>query len=140
ICCAATGTLICTNTTSDPNNCGGCNIWCPPDSKCQGGNCVPATTTCNGGPPCTGVDTCCGAGCTDTQTDPNNCSGCGFLCPTGDTCVGGNCTPPASCDGGPVCTGVKQCCASGCSNVNTDPANCGSCGNACAPGDTCQGG
>ncbi len=137
ICCAATTNPICVNPTVDPDHCGGCNIVCPPDSKCLGATCIPTTTTCNGGPPCSGVDTCCGDGCTDTQTDPKNCSECGFICPTGDTCVQGNCTPPANCDGGPVCTGMEQCCSTGCKNIDTDPKNCGACGNTCPATFTC---
>ena len=135
-CCSA----ACTNTQSDPNNCGGCGVVCPPSSVCEASTCIPISTTCNGGPPCSGVDTCCPGGCTDTNTDPNNCSGCGFVCPEGSTCSGGNCTPQMSCNGGPVCVGVEQCCQTGCTDIDTDPNNCGGCGQRCPPGATCAGG
>ena len=131
-CCAAG----CTNVNTDPDNCGACGNVCAYGAPCVGAVCQP---TCNGGPACTGVDTCCYSGCTNTQTDPNNCSGCGYVCPTGWSCVYGGCTPPASCHGGPVCTGVDQCCPSGCTNISTDPSNCGSCGDVCPHGDTCVG-
>jgi len=136
--------LGCTDIETDPNNCGGCGqpCVCPEGSNCEcvGGTCTISTSGCNGGPGCVGDQTCCANGCTDINTDPNNCSQCGFACTTGDTCVNGNCTAPASCNGGPVCTGLEQCCKSGCTDIDTDPANCGGCGMTCAAADTCVGG
>lgn len=38
------------------------------------------------------------------------------------------------------CTGGKQACQGACRDLRTDNANCGGCGTACAPGDTCFGG
>jgi len=135
-CCGA----ICTSLESDPNNCGGCNVQCGPDTECEGGQCIVIMMGCNGGPSCVGDQSCCQAGCTDVETDPNNCSQCGFACPAGNTCVQGNCTPPASCNGGPLCTGLEQCCKSGCADIDTDPNNCGGCGNPCPPKFTCAAG
>ncbi len=132
--CCGTG---CVDTTSDPSHCGGCNTVCKANEQCTAGQCVSTSTGCFGGPPCTGIDQCCGTGCTDVSTDPQNCSECGFGCPKGDTCVGGNCTAPASCDGGPVCMGKDQCCGTGCTDIDTDPNNCGGCKKPCPPGDTC---
>jgi len=132
----------CTDTTSDMNNCGGCNepCECPPgiECACVDSQCVGmGPPQCFNGQICTGNDSCCDNGCTDTNTDPNNCSQCGFQCATGDTCVQGNCTAPANCDGGPVCTGLEQCCKMGCTDIDTDPNNCSSCGNVCPANNTC---
>ncbi|MCZ7686667.1 MAG: hypothetical protein M5U28_51130 [Sandaracinaceae bacterium] len=38
-----------------------------------------------------------------------------------------------------ACTGGQACCASGCSDTNTDPMNCGGCGTACT-GEICSNG
>ena len=126
----------CVDVQNDPNNCSECGFQCAMGDTCQNGNCV-APTSCNGGPVCTGGKQCCTSGCANVETDPRNCGRCNLLCPPGDTCQTGNCTAPASCNGGPVCTGTDQCCATGCSDVETDPKNCGRCGNPCAVGDAC---
>ncbi len=122
----------CVDPSSDPNNCGGCDISCPPGSGCANSVC---TATCNGGPVCAGVQSCCGSGCTDTTSDPNNCGSCGNFCPPGFSCVYSTCT--AACNGAPVCTGAQSCCGSGCTDTTSDPNNCGSCNVVCAPGSKC---
>ena len=43
-------------------------------------------TTCQSG------QTFCGATCTDTQSDPNNCGACGILCASTQACQNGGCT------------------------------------------------
>lgn len=40
----------------------------------------------------------------------------------------------------PECTAPTVCCNARCANFQTDPTNCGSCGNACAPGQSCTSG
>ena len=40
---------------------------------------------------CTAAQTCCGASCTDTNTDPKNCGGCGVACSDGRACTAGVC-------------------------------------------------
>jgi hypothetical protein len=46
----------------------------------------------------------------------------------------------SSSSGGPVCEAWRQACGGVCVDVQTDPANCGGCGRACAPGTTCAAG
>jgi hypothetical protein len=38
------------------------------------------------------------------------------------------------------CGPTATCCASGCHDLQTDPANCGTCGTACGAGEVCSGG
>jgi hypothetical protein len=68
-CCTPTGAAaICTNTSSDPLNCGACGTVCP-----------------------TATPTCCSGTCVNTLTDNNNCGTCGTKCATGTTCTAGKC-------------------------------------------------
>ncbi len=129
ICPLADGGVVCTDLSSDPNNCGGCALGCDGGS-CQ---CDPATQLCLAPAPgqpgscsCQGTLTPCGAnggGCVDTNGDPNNCGGCGQLCPTGN-CVGGVC----------VCDAPYTKCGTDCTNLLSDVHHCGACGNDCALG------
>ncbi len=45
---------------------------------------------------CVGLTDCSGT-CTDIQTDPSNCGGCGTLCLAGESCTAGACVVAASC-------------------------------------------
>ena len=76
----------------------------------------------------------------DLQNDPNNCGVCGLACSNDnqEMCVMGVCTSPPdppACgpDGGTDCNGV-------CVDIQTDPANCGQCGQRCGIGELCAGG
>jgi hypothetical protein len=105
--------------------------------------------------------TSCGTACVDLTSDPKNCHACSAACDTGGQCVGGVCQCPtgalscggvcASCaappDGGVSVCGGNACtfactgagltkCGSGCTDVQTDPKNCGACGTDCLSG-TC---
>jgi hypothetical protein len=51
-------------------------------------------------------------------------------CPSGQKCKGGKCK----------CKGGLKKCGRKCRDVSSDPANCGACDHACAPGETCVGG
>jgi hypothetical protein len=72
--------------------------------QCMTGDCCP-----------TGMATCGGPLCIDLQADPLNCGGCGHVCPSGQSCQGGACTPPpppppptsctGSCPDGQACSG-----------------------------------
>jgi hypothetical protein len=129
----------CSNTNSDPLNCGHCQNRCDEGATCVAGACH-TPTSCEGGPACTGVQTCCTTGCADTSSDPQNCGKCGFACGPDATCVESKCVNGPSCHGEPACTGSESCCADGCTDTSDDPTNCGRCGKACAAGETCSGG
>jgi hypothetical protein len=127
----------CTDTNSDDANCGACGNACAADETCFAGRC--------GCPDATQLD--CNGQCTDGFSDPNNCGRCGNVCQAGQNCVGGSCQAPCDAchervnnvcvlkdlDKTLVCDGV-------CVDPKTDSANCGSCGNECLGGDTCQNG
>ena len=76
----------------------------------------------NGQPKCGSKGT-----CTDTQTDNNNCGGCGVRCPSGNVCVSGQCVCPK---------GLTRCGATYCTSLNYD-GNCGGCGILCRGGFSC---
>jgi hypothetical protein len=126
----------CTNTATDPQNCKSCGNACPMGDTCVASSCI-APPDCNGGPACTMGETCCKSGCTDTSSDPNNCSKCGLSCGPDSTCVAGVCQSPFTCNGGPPCSPLDQCCATGCVDTTSDPNNCKNCGTVCPLGDSC---
>ena len=74
---------VCTDTTIDSSNCGGCGNTC---NTAGGESCIGGTCGCASG-------THCGTTCVDTTTDQNNCGGCGTVC-SAITC--------GSCDSGLV--------------------------------------
>lgn len=96
----------------------------------------------------------CGDRCVNFQTDPANCGGCALACPAGLICSQGACVAEASCTGvtcppGTACMNgacVGTCapgmanCGDMCSDLATDPNNCGLCGAVCAAGESCVAG
>jgi hypothetical protein len=133
----------CVDTRFDPENCGTCSLACPsyPNGTraCANGVCVPGSCG-------TGFGNCNGNnsdGCeTNLFTSTSSCGTCGNVCPTPANgvagCLGGTC-------------GVGACNANfgNCNNSSSDgcetdlrsgTANCGSCGRACASGQTCMNG
>ena len=53
---------------------------------------------------------------------------------------GGDMAVGPGCNGMPACQVGQDCCGGACIDVTSDPANCGSCNAACAPGETCAAG
>jgi hypothetical protein len=132
------------NLNSTVTSCGSCGHVCP-DAGPDGGplpfDAVPICT--DGGcdwycAPVQGVGelyTRCNDQCVYFICDPQNCGGCGIVCPKDDAgdaggnqvCNVGTCGCPfgtVDCDGIPEC-GYE------CKNLNTDPNNCGICGRQC---------
>ncbi len=67
-------------------------------------------------------------------SNPKRCGSLG-LCPGDTVCLQKGKTPRCGCPSGTQLCGTNQCV-----DTQTDPSNCGSCGNACAAGQSCQGG
>ena len=131
----------CVNLTSDANNCGTCGMTCPTRTNaapaCSGATCG---LTCNAG--FGNCDSNPSNGCeTDVTSSPLHCGACGAICNVGGNasavCRGGSCSLTCAM-GYSDCDGML---ANGCeANVNTSAANCGTCGRACATGETCTAG
>jgi hypothetical protein len=121
-----------TDTSSDPNNCGGCGIVCPAINGiagCIGSKCV---TTCNAGASqCNPTVN----ACDNLSNDVNNCGSCGHVCSRGagvlsTDCNSGTCGIASCVAGLGNCDGLAS---NGCETfLNSDPANCGACGAACS--------
>ncbi|AKU97410.1 Tryptophan synthase alpha chain [Labilithrix luteola] len=132
------------------------------DPACDGGTCpdsAPAQKLCIATECPAGYDTCpakfgatyrCG---TNLMTDQDNCGACGNVCPSFQPirmitrCVQGGCilecySPLRPTPTGNAPTEYHDCndlLDDGCeSDVLLDPKNCGACGNACAPGQSCH--
>lgn len=158
----------CVDVMTDRNNCGFCENDCNAGEECIGGTCVCAagTTDCGGGV-CADVSFdplhcgMCGMACADVQMCRDDSCECrpGTL-PLGDGCVNPEANPascfewpdgtPATCEGAtPLCedgvcvadcSGGRESCGGGCVDTNTDPQNCGDCGEICAVNEVCSNG
>jgi len=153
---------VCTDVSSDTNNCGACALVCDPGTSCVSGvcscpsglsscngvcvdlmndvtNCGACLTACTGGEVCNlGACVClpglapCGGTCVDILSDGNNCGGCGVVCTGGQVCSAGTCTSNCA-------PGLTQC-GTSCVDTATNPIHCGQCNNVCPAGLACSGG
>ena len=92
------GQVLCNGlciTANSITNCGGCGIVCTfPNATAACVNGVCAIATCN--PGFANCDGQVANGCEiNTNVDARNCGGCGIVCPTGQSCIGGVCQCPA---------------------------------------------
>src|SRR5579883_1162373 len=114
---------MCSNTQTDPMNCGKCGNVCSAGQVCSAGACA---SMCGSG------STQCGQSCVNTMNDNANCGGCGKACSMGQVCSGGKC--------GATCGGNTMLCGSMCVDTKNDPNNCGGCGTVCSAGKSCVAG
>jgi hypothetical protein len=126
----------------DPANCGACGAKCPAGVACKNGKCgcPQGTTECNGQ-------------CVDLQSDDANCGGCNVVCAEQPPADAGALRPHMEygCNQG-KCQQLRcvqnasefwsdcnqQLDPDGCEvDLRHDAAHCGSCTNACDPGQQC---
>lgn len=135
----------CVDLQTDPTNCGGCG------QSCSGNHATPScaveqcTSDCEYGHGDCNADLR-GDGCETDLSSPQNCRGCGTVCPV-NLYSAGQCDLTEGCydcnDGGSEGIWYGNCDlspANGCENhLWTDSNNCGICGNVCPPGYICEG-
>lgn len=113
---------------SSDTNCGGCGNDC----TAQGLTCSASLCSCTSNSQCGNNASCSGGVCVCHRISSSS------TCRHGEKC--GGVPNDCQCNGGSACSGTQVCCQVGCRDVATDPANCGACGRACAPGFACQSG
>ena len=148
----------CVDLARDSANCGACGKVCGPNNACfPPGECGLSKAYCEA----QGMQAC-GLGCF-YKHDPNHCGGCGFVCPLGRECdpkrqlcyiIGDdpdNGVQPtrmqtlAPDDQQTLAPSGEITCLPGlidcdgiCSDLTTDMRHCGTCGNACGDGSSCE--
>ena len=121
----------CVNTQTDSSNCGGCGKGCTIGKVCTNGVCTVPIQQLTTTDPCLlqGMITCSGK-CVDVHgSDSNNCGGCGWQCPAGLSCSGGECVMQ--------CPAGLDDCQYNCVDLQNDEENCGQCGDRCQPKQAC---
>lgn len=149
ICCA--GECV---SAFDKAHCHACSAKCDEAageacglSGCLGKTCKPGRTECYTA--AGGIGGCCDgtAACSDLQTDPKNCGGCGVTCAATEQCASGHCilSDCSGAPGGATCLGgggtfYGSCCGGACVNTDVSATSCSRCGYGCPDGATCSGG
>lgn len=113
---------ICTDVSSDADNCGACGTLCDAGEDCLAGRCRPH---------CEAPDMLCSEGCVDLRSDVDNCGSCGNECSPGARCVDGACSAIG-------CPSGQQRCGDVCVDTTTDSEHCGECFAACDAGERCD--
>jgi hypothetical protein len=132
-CPTAANPDLCTDTSSDPNNCGTCKTACTNangTTSCNNGVCKPVCDSthldCDGNP---------NNGCETSDTASPNCGACNNACAAPTACgFFDNAYTCETCEDLGTLT-----CGTTCVTPQTDPNNCGSCGTVC-PNGTCANG
>ena len=157
----ATGTCTGSNpvtcTASDQCHAAG---TCDPTSGSCSNPAATNGTRCNDGNACTQSDSCQSGTCTGSNpvacTATDQCHGAGTCNPATGACSNPNAPDGTTCgtaDGGQplictagacgaeaTCTSSQTLCSGVCVSTQSDPGNCGSCGNRCASGFSCAAG
>ena len=150
-----------TNVFNDRGNCGACGSVCPTGDNCMAGSCInPVHATCTdgikngqetdvdcGGPQCPACQTgkaclvngdCVSNACMANVCQPIAPCSCSLPHANAQCTNNGPCTI-VSCDAGYA--DCNRLATDGCETlVATDVNNCGACGTACLPGDSCTAG
>ncbi|MBI5514993.1 MAG: hypothetical protein HY909_14550 [Deltaproteobacteria bacterium] len=124
--CAGTpATPVCDTISGTCVMCLAASDSCPPAQHCD-----PMTNACVAG--CRADEGCAGSPATPRcNTMTHMCVGCvtSDQCPAGMLCMGGACA--MGCDPMRPCPTGQSCCSGMCLDTQTNPMNCGTCGNAC---------
>src|SRR5262249_54846006 len=116
----------CTDTRTDPQNCGGCGNVCLPQQTCSASQC----TACRRAPLECLTATPGFTACLAVPSDNNICGGCGGKCAAGSSCQDGACVAAGKSNCGNADGG-----AAFQADLQNDRANCGACGLACVAGE-----
>jgi hypothetical protein len=119
-----------TPVLTDAANCGGCDNACPGNFICKAGRCA-----------CDGRNDCGNGNGVECVSDVCECDQ--VACRPGERCRDSQGDKVCSCNGstGPGCSASELCCTvSGCTDVTSDPSNCGACDRLCGTGFVCAAG
>jgi hypothetical protein len=119
-----------TPVLTDSASCGGCDNACPGGFVCQAGLCA-----CDGKNDCGNGN---GVACVSGLCQCDQAA-----CRPGDRCRDSQGSKACSCNGSgePGCGPTEACCAvDGCTDIMSDPANCGACERLCTTGFSCSAG
>jgi len=146
---SCTGTCCdgaCVDTTSNPEHCGACGNVCEANIRGTAERCIAGSCTACGraGEPCCDVSRL-RIECLDEWLRCGTAAVCEACGGADEPCWGaGVCRDGLGCDEGPWVCGCDpptlERCGDACVDLETDVANCGECGNACAEGAECPDG